>query len=95
MTSKIKSWALWGTGLGTAALIAGASVYLDLPQGAHAAPATAAAAPAVPVTVATVEPRNVSTWQEFSGRLKPSTASRSGRASPAPSRRCISAKADW
>ncbi|MDQ0135484.1 multidrug efflux system membrane fusion protein [Neorhizobium galegae] len=71
MTSKIKSWALWGTGLSTAALIAGASVYLDLPQGAHAAPATAAAAaPAVPVTVATVEPRNVSTWQEFSGRLE-------------------------
>ena len=70
MTSKIKSWALWGTGLSTAALIAGASIYLDLPQGAHAAPATAAAAPAVPVTVATVEPRNVSTWQEFSGRFE-------------------------
>ncbi|MGK6315975.1 efflux RND transporter periplasmic adaptor subunit [Neorhizobium sp. DT-125] len=70
MTSKIKNWALWGTGLGTAALIAGASVYLDLPQGANAAPAAAAAAPAVPVTVATVEPRNVTTWQEFSGRLE-------------------------
>ncbi|MBP1846712.1 multidrug efflux system membrane fusion protein [Rhizobium petrolearium] len=71
MTSKIKNWALWGTGLGTAALIAGASVYLDIPQGANAAPATAAAAaPAVPVTVATIEPRNVTTWQEFSGRLE-------------------------
>ncbi|CAN7327758.1 efflux RND transporter periplasmic adaptor subunit [Neorhizobium sp. LjRoot104] len=71
MTSKIKSWALWGTGLSTAALIAGASVYLDLPQGANAAPATAAAAaPAVPVTVATMEPHSVSTWQEFSGRLE-------------------------
>ncbi|WP_105373509.1 efflux RND transporter periplasmic adaptor subunit [Neorhizobium huautlense] len=71
MTSKIKNWALWGTGLGTAALIAGASVYLDLPQGANAAPASASAqAPAVPVTVATVEPRSVTTWQEFSGRLE-------------------------
>jgi len=71
MISKIKNWALWGTGLGTAALIAGASVYLDLPQGANAAPASAAAAaPAVPVTVATINPRNVTTWQEFSGRLE-------------------------
>lgn len=71
MISKIKNWALWGTGLGTAALIVGASVYLDLPTGANAAPATAAApAPAVPVTVATVNPRNVTTWQEFSGRLE-------------------------
>jgi multidrug efflux system membrane fusion protein len=71
MISKIKNWALWGTGLGTAALIAGASVYLDLPQGANAAQAqAAAAAPAVPVTVATIEPRNVTTWQEFSGRLE-------------------------
>ncbi|WP_117192612.1 efflux RND transporter periplasmic adaptor subunit [Rhizobium terrae] len=71
MISKIKNWALWGTGLSTAALIVGASVYLDLPQGANAAPATAAApAPAVPVTVATVNPRNVTTWQEFSGRLE-------------------------
>ena len=71
MTSKIRNWALWGTGLGTAALIAGASVYLYIPQGASAAPAGATApAPAVPVTIATVEPRNVTTWQEFSGRLE-------------------------
>ncbi len=71
MTSKIKNWALWGTGLGTAALIASASVYLDMPKGANAAPTTAAApAPAVPVTVATVQPRNITTWQEFSGRLE-------------------------
>lgn len=70
MISKIKNWALWGTGLSTAALIVGASVYLELPQGANAAPAQAAAAPAVPVTVATINPRNVTTWQEFSGRLE-------------------------
>lgn len=71
MTSKIRNWALWGTGLSTAALIAAASIYLDLPQGAVAAPATATApAPAVPVTVAVVNPRKVTTWQEFSGRLE-------------------------
>ena len=71
MISKIKNWALWGTGLSTAVLIAGASVYLDMPQSAVAAPATASApAPAVPVTVAVVNPRSVTTWQEFSGRLE-------------------------
>ena len=69
MTSKIKNWALWGSGLSVAALIAGASFYLDAPKGAVAAPATAAA-PAVPVKVASVEPRSVTTWQEFSGRLE-------------------------
>lgn len=70
MTSKIKNWALWGTGLSTAALIVGAAIYLDLPQGANAAPAAAAAPPAVPVTVATVAPRSLILWQEFSGRLE-------------------------
>ena len=69
MTSKITSWALWGTGLSVAALIAGASIYLDMPQAAKAAPA-AQATPAVPVTVTSVEPRKVTTWQEFSGRLE-------------------------
>lgn len=71
MTSKMKNWALWGAGLSTAALIAAASVYLELPQDAIATPATAAAPqPAVPVTVAVINPRNVTTWQEFSGRLE-------------------------
>ncbi|NGO65583.1 efflux RND transporter periplasmic adaptor subunit [Rhizobium daejeonense] len=72
MTAKDKRWALWGAGIGTAASIAGAAMYLDLPRGANAASETAAAAPApaIPVTVATVEPRSVSTWQEFSGRLE-------------------------
>ncbi len=69
MTSKIKNWALWGSGLSVAALIAGGAFYLDAPKGAVAAPATAAA-PAVPVKVASVEPRSVTTWQEFSGRLE-------------------------
>ncbi len=69
--SKLKNWALLGTGIGTAALIAGASLYLDLPTGATAAPATASAPPpAAPVTVVTVEPHKITTWQEFSGRLE-------------------------
>lgn len=72
MTAKNKRWALWGAGIGTVASIAGAAMYLDLPRGANAASETAAAAPApaIPVTVATVEPRSISTWQEFSGRLE-------------------------
>ncbi|MCO5732500.1 efflux RND transporter periplasmic adaptor subunit [Rhizobium sp. SSA_523] len=71
MTSKLANWALWGAGLSTAALISGAAIYLQLPQGANAAAASAAAqAPAVPVTVASVEPRSFTSWQEFSGRLQ-------------------------
>jgi multidrug efflux system membrane fusion protein len=69
--SKFKNWALLGTGVGAAALIAGASLYLDLPTGATAAPATETAPPPpAPVTVATVEPHKITTWQEFSGRLE-------------------------
>jgi len=69
--SKLKTWALLGTGIGTAAAIAGATLYFDLPSGATAAPATATAAPPpAPVTVSTVEPRQITTWQDFSGRLE-------------------------
>jgi len=67
---KIKNWAPWGAGISVAALIAGASLSIDTPTGALAAPAEAAAQPAVPVTVAAVQPKNVTTWQEFSGRLE-------------------------
>ena len=67
---KMKNWTLWGAGISVAALIAGASLYIDAPTGAHAAPAEAAAQPAVPVTVAAVQPKSVTTWQEFSGRLE-------------------------
>lgn len=67
---KIKNWAPWGAGISVAALIAGASLSIDTPTGAHAAPAEAVAQPAVPVTVAAVQPKNVTTWQEFSGRLE-------------------------
>src|SRR5689334_13214998 len=71
MTAKKTRWALLGAGIATSALLAGAVFYLDLPQGANAASPTEAAAPAaIPVTVATIQPRRIGTWQEFSGRLE-------------------------
>jgi membrane fusion protein, multidrug efflux system len=70
VAQKIVDWTLWGAGLSTAALIAGAAFYLDMPRSATAAPAAAAAAPPVPVKVVSVEPKSVTTWQEFSGRLE-------------------------
>lgn len=69
MTSKIKNWALWGSGLSAAALIAGASLYIEPPRGAAAAEG-ASAPPAPVVTVSTVQPRSVTLWQDFSGRLE-------------------------
>jgi len=71
MKSNDKRWALWGAGISLAASVAGAAFYLELPRGAEAGEPAAAAAPAaVPVTVATVEPHDITTWQEFSGRLE-------------------------
>jgi len=71
MKSNSNRWALWGAGIGIAASVSGAALYLDLPRGASASePAKAAAPPAVPVTVATVEARDVTAWQTFSGRLE-------------------------
>ncbi|PZM14076.1 efflux RND transporter periplasmic adaptor subunit [Rhizobium tubonense] len=71
MKSNGKRWALWGAGIGFVASVSGATLYLDLPRGAAASePAKAAAAPATPVTFAVVQPRDVTSWQEFSGRLE-------------------------
>jgi multidrug efflux system membrane fusion protein len=71
MKSNDKRWALWGAGIGLAASVSGAALYFDLPRGASASePAKAAAAPPTPVTVATVQPKDVTSWQEFSGRLE-------------------------
>lgn len=75
MTRKAKRWALAGTGLGLAASISAAALFLDLPFNKAAAEteeagAAAAAPPATPVTVAVVKSRDVTTWQEFSGRLE-------------------------
>lgn len=71
MKSNGKRWALWGAGMGVAAAVAGAAFYLELPRGAQATEAAGPAAmPPVPVTVAAVEPRDITSWQEFSGRLE-------------------------
>ncbi len=71
MKSNGKRWALWGAGMGVAAAISGAAFYLELPRGAQATEASGPAAmPAIPVTVAAVEPRDITSWQEFSGRLE-------------------------
>ncbi|MGG6897385.1 MULTISPECIES: efflux RND transporter periplasmic adaptor subunit [Rhizobium] len=71
MKSNGKRWALWGAGMGVAVAISGAAFYLELPRGAQATEATGPVAkPAIPVTVAAVEPRDITSWQEFSGRLE-------------------------
>jgi membrane fusion protein, multidrug efflux system len=63
---------LWSTGLVLAASISGAALYTNLPHGVQAETSAAApeAAPAIPVSVAAVEARDVTLWQEFSGRLE-------------------------
>lgn len=70
MSSNKKRWALWGAGLGIFASVSGAALHLDFTPAAHATSEAAVPAPAVPVTVVAVQPRSVTTWQEFSGRLE-------------------------
>lgn len=71
MTARIRSAALWGTAIATALAIAGGTLYFDQSQKAlAAAPEVAAAPPAIPVTVSTVQPRTVNVWRDFSGRLE-------------------------
>jgi multidrug efflux system membrane fusion protein len=71
MMSKRKRWALTGAGLGLAVSVSAAALVFELPHDAVAAEANATVeVPAVPVTVAVVENRDVVTWQEFSGRLE-------------------------
>ncbi|MDP9813034.1 multidrug efflux system membrane fusion protein [Rhizobium tibeticum] len=71
MTSSKKRWALVGAGLGLAASVSAAAIFFELPMSTTAtAASTPAQAPAVPVTVAVVASRDVTTWQEFSGRLE-------------------------
>ncbi|CAD7029712.1 efflux RND transporter periplasmic adaptor subunit [Pseudorhizobium endolithicum] len=74
MTKKI-SWALMGAGAVLAVSLSGAAVHFDFnsfdfARDAEATQAAAAPTPAIPVTVAAVEPRSIITWQEFSGRLE-------------------------
>ncbi|MDB5664859.1 efflux RND transporter periplasmic adaptor subunit [Cypionkella sp.] len=71
MTSIINRRALVGAGLGLAALLSTAAIIVDLPLTTKAAAAdVTAAAPAVPVTISVMQARDVSTWQQFSGRLE-------------------------
>jgi multidrug efflux system membrane fusion protein len=71
MTSKSKSWALVGAGVGLAASFGAAALFLDLPMSTVAVAAAAPSAPpAIPVTVAMVEAKNITAWEEFSGRLE-------------------------
>lgn len=71
MTSRSKRWALVGAGLGVAASVSAAAIFFELPMSATATAASAPAQPpAVPVTVAVVASRDVTNWENFSGRLE-------------------------
>jgi len=71
MTSRSKRWALVGAGLGVAASISAAAIFFELPMSATATAASEPAQPpAVPVTVAVVASRDVTNWENFSGRLE-------------------------
>ncbi|MGO4852252.1 efflux RND transporter periplasmic adaptor subunit [Phaeovulum sp. W22_SRMD_FR3] len=71
MTPKHKRWALAGAGLGLAVSVSAAALFLDMPLTTRAVAATTPQeAPAIPVTVAVIESRDIDTWQEFSGRLE-------------------------
>jgi multidrug efflux system membrane fusion protein len=70
MESIITRRLLMGAGLGLVVSVAAVSIVMDRAGDAKAGPAAAAPAPAVPVSVVTVKPQDVTTWQEFSGRLE-------------------------
>ena len=71
MTLKNKRRALAGAGIGLAVSVAAAAFLLDLPLSTGAVAASAPAeTPAVPVTVAVVESRDITHWEQFSGRLE-------------------------
>lgn len=62
---------LWGAGIALAATVTGAAIISTGPTHDAKANETVMAAPqGVPVSVATVEQREVATWDEFSGRLE-------------------------
>jgi multidrug efflux system membrane fusion protein len=71
MTLKNKRQALAGAGIGIAVSVAAAAFLFDLPITTGAVAASGPAeTPAVPVTVAVVESRDVTHWEQFSGRLE-------------------------
>ncbi len=62
---------LWGAGLVAITVVVAAGAYLLLPMSDRTSKAAVPAAPpAVPVSVAIVEPKSVKLWDEFSGRLE-------------------------
>ena len=61
---------LLGAGFPAAVLFFGATLVINLPEGVKADAAAAAPAPATPVSVAVVESREITAWEEFSGRLE-------------------------
>ncbi|MDM9628521.1 efflux RND transporter periplasmic adaptor subunit [Rhizobium sp. S152] len=69
--TKIKTrWTLVGVGIALLASTAAFLVEVPSLSKASAAPAADAPAPATPVTVSTVSHRQVTEWEEFSGRLE-------------------------
>lgn len=71
MTARIRSAALWGSAMATALAVTGTVLYFEPSRDAQAASTEVAAAPpAVPVTVTTVQPRQVHIWREVSGRFE-------------------------
>lgn len=71
MTLNTKRRALTGAGIGLAMSVAAGALFFDLPTSRNAtAASTPAETPAIPVTVAKVESRDVMRWEEFSGRLE-------------------------
>jgi len=71
MTKRSTRWALAGASMAVAVSVSAAALFLNLPA---SSPATAAGdtvqIPAVPVTVAEVASRQITVWEEFSGRLE-------------------------
>jgi multidrug efflux system membrane fusion protein len=68
MTSTKKRWAIIGAGI--ALLTSTAAFLVEVPPMSSAKAAADAPAPAIPVTVAIVGERQVTEWEEFSGRLE-------------------------
>ncbi|GAC1348102.1 MAG: efflux RND transporter periplasmic adaptor subunit [Acetobacteraceae bacterium] len=61
----------WLAGLSLIALLGAGVAYQVMPRGAaSSAPAAAAAPAAIPVSVATVEQKDIALWTDFSGRIE-------------------------
>ena len=71
MNPRTKRWALLGTGLSLAASISAAGLIFEMPMSAPAnAAGSATEAPPTPVTVTVAKRQDITTWEEFSGRLE-------------------------